>query len=403
MDHCYSTHNKLLNIYRHKILTMDTLISDLYTLIDNHLSDVEDVFVNYQTHVKTKNAKVATRTKNWKAILYYVYRTNFDDMILRKIYFTACLIGDIKIMRAFAWNEFYICYGFKYLVKGRHYDLLDLFYQNLLTDNKDANLFVTIMISIGLIINGDIELLKSNKYGNLTQALQSDSGIVHSILYEFAYKLFKHQRQQSIKIPKGVYLPGYYCTFGDIRAGKYSELSEDVRLAISENCIAMEKLFQHGTDQDIDIQMSLKPDSLELTALAKSGRLDRFKEYVHKGYATNEQGLDATIAIDNLELFKFYYTTDQDYSTLISKCVYNNAICILKFLLDSNPKTAIQILTEHMELVQNTVDNKIIKMLEDEICSGRKVDGLEQPKEFKPYNGDAAMFKAMVFGGVINA
>lgn len=77
---------------------MNTLISDLKNLLDNHLTTVEGVFINYEDHCKPKNIKLAVRINDWRGILYFLQRYEYQTSVLIEAYLEAQQLGDRKLM-----------------------------------------------------------------------------------------------------------------------------------------------------------------------------------------------------------------------------------------------------------------------------------------------------------------
>lgn len=80
---------------------MNTLVLDLQTLIFNHLTSVEDVFINYQNHCEFKNIKLAVRHNSWKCIIYYVQRFEYQKHNMMYICRCAYKVKNDKLVRVF--------------------------------------------------------------------------------------------------------------------------------------------------------------------------------------------------------------------------------------------------------------------------------------------------------------
>lgn len=77
---------------------METLITDLKNLLNNHLSLLEDIFLNNQVYLKPKTIWFAVRTKNWKELLYFLQRYEGQTSTLIEVYSAACQLGDKELM-----------------------------------------------------------------------------------------------------------------------------------------------------------------------------------------------------------------------------------------------------------------------------------------------------------------
>lgn len=68
---------------------MNTLVLDLHNLVSNHLTTAEDVFINYQIHTELQKLKTSVRTEDWKGILYFLQRYEYQKRILVECYLSA--------------------------------------------------------------------------------------------------------------------------------------------------------------------------------------------------------------------------------------------------------------------------------------------------------------------------
>lgn len=80
---------------------MNTLVLDLQRLISNHLTTVEDVFLNHCDKDNLGSIKRAARNCDWKAILYYVQRYEYQRQTLNEIYWFVRQSNNIKLMNLF--------------------------------------------------------------------------------------------------------------------------------------------------------------------------------------------------------------------------------------------------------------------------------------------------------------
>lgn len=76
---------------------MNTLPQDLTRLIDNHFTAIDDVFINRQFHNECRNIKMAVRMENWKDILYFLQRYEYQDRTLLDCCSAAHRFGNSKI------------------------------------------------------------------------------------------------------------------------------------------------------------------------------------------------------------------------------------------------------------------------------------------------------------------
>lgn len=61
---------------------MNTLPQDLTRLLNQHLTTVEDVFINHQDHNQSKNIKMAITSGNFKAVMYFLQLRLLNDICL---------------------------------------------------------------------------------------------------------------------------------------------------------------------------------------------------------------------------------------------------------------------------------------------------------------------------------
>ena len=77
---------------------MNTLPQDLCGLIDCHLTSVDDIFINYCNHGEFRNIKVAAKAGNWRSVLYFLQRYEYQHPTLIGWYIGACQNGDCKLV-----------------------------------------------------------------------------------------------------------------------------------------------------------------------------------------------------------------------------------------------------------------------------------------------------------------
>lgn len=353
---------------------MNTLILDLVNQINQHLTDVEDVFINHQDHVKIENMKVAVRSRNWKAILYYIERDRAHRSTMCKLYYAACQIGDVGMMNKFnpedRLNE--QVFKIKYLAKGRQYDLLE---QHLKGVKARHQYEVMGMITLGLLINGDTDLILSNKYCDYNKLLNSNYG--HVIKGEYVYRSYKYRRFDILEAFNLKDDPTFSIesALGKIRAGECPIIGNYMFAYTREKL--MRQVCKYGTDEYINSQVAHDHKNIGSLELIQSGRVHLFKDYVQKGYISKREAVDAAIEADNVELFSLYYQKipKTTYADLIDKTIRKEAICVLKFLLDAHPRKHILFFEHVGEGYLHITDYKIANMLMQEITNGRKING----------------------------
>lgn len=140
---------------------MDTLISDISGELGRYLTVVEDNLLNYQANDKTKNIKTAVKLRDWKSILYYLYRYDFNINIMRNAYFGACYIGDLNLMRLFFQpNNCWEYDAFKYFITGGQDALLEQY-------RKRYPYYDTTPVYRGLLKIWRVDEVRLKKYGPL--------------------------------------------------------------------------------------------------------------------------------------------------------------------------------------------------------------------------------------------
>lgn len=351
---------------------MNTLILDLDHLIVRHFTDVDDVLINYKNHDKTRNLKVAVRSRNWKAILYYIQRDQRHKSTMDILYYAACEIGDLKMMNLFNTNYDGI-FELKYLAKGRQYSLLDQYLKKINPKYLDRAFGI---ILLGLLINGDTDLILSNKYGDCNKFMNSLDN--NDIIGDLIYQAYKYQRNNildafNLRNNNRFLLDS---TRGKIRAGERPIISSSM-FTYTEIRILTKYICMYGTDEYVDLYASLNIKNIDSTALDMSGRGHLVKKYVDRGFISHSKAVIAAIEADNVELFSSYYMHSEklNYTDLIDNTIRNEAVCVLKFLLDTHPHKPI-LFVEHVgEGRLHITDYKIANMLKQEKLKGRKIQG----------------------------
>lgn len=299
---------------------MDGLVSDLVDLLRQHLTTVEDVFVVGAESKLTKNIKIAVKEIDWRSILYYLQRHEYNNKVVLKMYCTACYSGYVDWMEwslfmkddifpPFPYEEPFkylrARYTVKYLAKGRHYERLDMYMKTIDSKLDDHERF-KLMSSVveGLIINGDIDDYSiANKYCTNKDAYGE---------YRCTYKLFKH-RQVSTSY-HGRNLPNAAGVQGLLRAGKYSTLDDYDKSIILYDARLMYLLYRYGTDEDLNSYELINKkyiNTYTLKGLIKSGRIERAKKCIHSQSNLDKMMISrAIIKTDCVEMFEDYFFHD---------------------------------------------------------------------------------------------
>lgn len=171
---------------------MNTLVLDLQTLIFNYFTVVDDVFINNLDCQKSKNIKVAVRINDWRSILYFLHRYEYQKFILKQLYYGACQAGNTQLMNRIEIDENTKNNGLKYLAKGRHYQLIDQYPASIRRQYSEK-------IVEGIVAAGDIDKIP----------LYIVKG---SLLVDVCYKVGKHNRGLDVlrMLKDDEYIPTIY-------------------------------------------------------------------------------------------------------------------------------------------------------------------------------------------------
>lgn len=376
---------------------MNTLIPDLKLLLENHLTTVEDVFLNHQTKCNTKNIKRAVRTGDWKSTIYYLQRRRYQTNTYRNAYYGACQKGDLELMKLFDPDD-KVVMGFKHLAKYRHYDLID----HLLITN--SSFLCKFAILTGLIIGDDLETIKSCKYIDLRRY----SNIFENVAITLVNRIYKYNRMEILeyinsKIPGVSNTPVFqrHEVLGRAKNGQQLDLQEvefafdgkitdyeikvltecghydiveGVIASLEENCRArggLQLLVYHSNHFDYK-------RASYITSLLKVGRRDLVEIYISR-YPNKINVIMLTVAIytDDLDLFTKHYEDGLiSFHDMIVKAVDSSSCRVLKTILNLNKK-------EDIKLNILVRDPRVVDILKEQLTSGRKI--IPGP-DFSKYN-----------------
>lgn len=354
---------------------MNTLILDLTDLINNHLTTLEDIFLNHQNHDQTKNIKKAVVKQDWKAILYFFQRYEYAGHMYYEAYKGACELGKVDLMKLFILNTEPADWSWetkKYLAKGRHYELLD---------QQDFDKKEYCPILEGLVLADDLEMIISNKYGTI------QDHICNMHAGKILYKATKHNRSKILNfLAHHINLTKQDLLEGWIKRGEQITMNdlEDIEIGI----YMIHDLAQYG-HYDLIEELVLNSKDGVLTpssyieGLVEGGWYDQLNRYLAKIDRSRIREadirimlVDASLLVDNLELFiENYNPEDQYYSILVMKVVEHCCFKILKYLLEISKQ---DIYNEDYEqwFPKKIIDPRIRKMLQAEVDKGRKIADL---------------------------
>ena len=340
---------------------MNTLVDDLRTLVNKHLSSIEDVFVNNRTFDELKTIKKAIKNLNWKWILYFLQR--YQRSILRQAYMISFSIENSELIKYFEpmftekERRWLPCYynRLKYITKSGQYDKLDQL--RLLPVHKNFDEAMSkLHILKGLIIRNDLKTIKSNRYGDLVI-----NGVAN--LRSVVFKIFKHGRFEILDYieNKGIVISDDYLLIAKLEYGHVISKTDVDMLGPGMNACADEdvvKALAESNYYEYAEELVEKDQPLVLTyidGLVFRKRFDALEIFKSK---TNIDKQEIALAIvqasfihDNLELFiKYIYNCNLEVFLLS-----NNSFKILAYIIDT--KMCIKLNIEYIS------DPRIIKML----------------------------------------
>lgn len=360
---------------------MNGLVLDLVDLLRQHLTTVEDIFIVGTDDCLTKNIKVAVRTRNWKSILYYLQRYDYNDKVVLKMYCAACESGYIDWM---GWSLFMrdnmflpipyeepfrhlrARYTIKYLAKGSHYGLLDSYIKTIDSKLDDYDRFkLASSVAEGLIINGDID------NHSLVYKYYIDKSIYEEV--GCTYKIFKHQRIKLMEYE----LPWATCVRGLLRAGRYSILDENGWNLIKGNSQLIYLLYRYGSDDDLSSyelfnKNYINTDSLK--GMIDSGRIERVKKCLSEQPNLDKMVISrAIVETDNVDLFRYYFfrggvdLVEDTLKSIVGLIVRNEALCILEYFRTDVPHMMRHCRDYVDQVGVNNVNRKVVAVLNNYI------------------------------------
>lgn len=373
---------------------MNTLILDLIHLVDKHLSTTEDVLINFQTHQKIiDNPYRSVKHKDWKTMLYHLHRDEYQKNILKELYFGACRIGDTYMMDLFCRSKSWKDEGTAYLAKGSHYKLIDsdcnkMQCLNYLAAHGQYELLDQTLLDLGLSIDdhrtaihilyglvkaNDLEMIKSRKYGTISYE--------NTVLNYVYYIIGKYDLREILDYFESQ-CPGI--TVENQRMivrGKIKSRSviteDDLNIMINNNSlesIPIEELTINGY-HELARSVILKHPIPELTKEYVRGIvLANLTQYYDDLNLDPVAALDASIEIDNIELFKkFYNPASFNYSITILDVMAYRSPQILEHLFTIDTTSEIKKEDSIYWGLPVIEDPRIARMLVSEIKRGRQI------------------------------
>lgn len=308
---------------------MNTLIFDLRNLVDNHLSLLEDLFLNYQNHSKPKNVKISIRMKNWKSMLYYIQRYEYQTSILVDAYAGACQLGDRNLMERLYPHKVFDPKNFKlkmlkHLARGGCYDLIDGLIDNLKC--KHTHFCKQHMdILVGLVARGDLEMIKSNKY--------FCCGIIDMLV--FICKVYKYNHKEIIDYCKCERLDVLYRVETKTITDKDIKLIKKYDGTIYYRTIL--NILIKNKDTDLINKLGYDRSSYYFADKLIASRWLEELEPMLENKSGNAIIRNAAIKNDNLELYIKTYrsTTWSPYDIML--ILQSGAYMILEYVLKTYP------------------------------------------------------------------
>lgn len=260
---------------------MNTLVLDLWNLVSNHFTTVEDVFINYHDHIELKKVNIAVRTGDVGGMLYFLQRYEYQRQTINVMYWIAHQSNNTKLM-----NLLKTRYNLDVLAIIGYYQ----FVHNILKTT-------TTVIKIGV---NKLKKIKANlgiKYRDVKWLLD--------------------------------------------RVNIYGYLDIVETLASHNN---FDVLFDNMTKYILDDHSNRSWITILALILALLGRLDQLHEFM-KPHSQHTQSLNmfiisASIRTDNLELFiKFFNPSESSVCDRLAYISKFGAIKILKYVLETyHPK-----------------------------------------------------------------
>lgn len=270
---------------------MDTLPQDLTKLLNQHLTSVEDVFINNQTRNKHKNIKTAVQSIDWESMMYFLQRYEYQDQILTECYLAAHRCGHSEIM-------------------------------NLLIERYGEGIKIT---------SGTIEYNSQTK----SEQRMSDRKILTK----------KIRRNWGVNERDMKWIFGYLCRIPEIIADVSNETDFEIMYM---------KMINHFTDNPKDHD-TLKCWAVILALLNRVDDLEAFVRFAyelavektndgyieHRFMKMSEMILSASIRTDNVKLFIKFIKPNfyDDMNDTLTDAFYFEAYGIVKYIFEVyNPK-----------------------------------------------------------------
>lgn len=271
---------------------MNTLIADLRGELDRYLTVVEDNLLNYQANDKTKNIKTAVKLRDWRSILYYLYRYDFQIDVVRDAYFGACYIGDLSLMKLFFQpNNMWEYDALKYFVCGGQNALLEQY-------RKQYPEHYTSLIYCGLLKIGKVDDVKLKKYGEL------EMGGMFVLSYAIGkYNTAIDNDAQTVQ----------RTILGKIRSRKYFTMDDYNSLGLYSNTDVVRELARCGWHDECNLILEKEPKKYSeyLEGLISGRWVEKFEAHIAKkdlhpytDHAISYYYAKMAIMTDNLELFR---------------------------------------------------------------------------------------------------
>lgn len=343
---------------------METLISDLKNLLDNHLSLLEDLFLNYQDHSKPKNVKVAVRTGDWKGVLYYLQRYEYQKFIKIQAYYGACQLGCVELMKRFEIDEITKSKGLKYLAKRGHYQLINQY-------SSKIQLQFNYRILEGIVVSGDMEKIR--------EFILNNPDLYGYHLSDVYYKIGKHNLGLDLINMLKEFIPFEYC-IGQLK--RILGISrENLFLMFKYNKIEAIYIYNFLTKDGNDFKdlydgmihtLGMKYDIVKnwailLVFLGKFDRMEDTTRVIQENFDDSaalicsviKDIVCAAVRIDNLDLFIKYYQPEH-IKTAMAIAIDYNSIKILQYLFNNHVVSELNFFPDGINQLS---DPRIVRML----------------------------------------
>lgn len=364
---------------------MDTLVSDLHFLLDQHFSTIEDIFINNVHRVNSKNVKVSVRLGDWKSILYHLQRWRYQSFIRRKACYGACQRGDYELMKLF-WPHLHtdnITEIFRHLAKYKHYSIIEMFDFRKYSKDLEFPFYVNYdhlyYLVDGLIAGDDIETIKSMKYVEIDRHFLDCNSDHISMLVETIYK---YNRMEILKYflsinPKFLHIHhNENIIIGKIKSF-HNLTSDDIgETPKSRNVFNTLVKYNHFELSKPWIRSDFERIVVYAVGLIKAGKHDLLEQLANNSCNGLLLKLRLSIEFDDLENFKNYYGLNLIlFKDMVECAIRCSSLTILRYLFDVNKSD---------DIVLNSLikDPRIVDMLVEQSNKGRRVIAIES-KGFK--------------------